>query len=79
MKVTQYNKGYSLKVSDHEMGWIRAMYKHINWEAFKADLSPTQHRSLAKRMCKGFPLRTDTDRRKGKAKGAKYDGPHNDQ
>ena len=78
MKVTQFNRGYAIRASEHEMAFMRAMMKHVDWKAFRADLSRQQHRSLARRMCGGFVLRTDEDRRSGEFRGMPYDGPHSE-
>ena len=79
MKVTRYNRGYAVSVSEHEMAWMRAALKHVDWEAFRADLSSPQHRSLSRRLSGGYPLRTDHDRRTGPFRSMPYEGPHNDQ
>jgi hypothetical protein len=79
MKITRYNRGYQIKASDHEMAVLRAAWKHIDWDAFKADLSSPQHRSMSRRMCRGLMLRTDADRRSGEFRGEVYAGPHNNE
>ena len=79
MKVTRFNRGYAIKASEHEMAVLRAAWKHVDWAALKDDLSPSQHRSMAWRMCRGGLLRTDEDRRSGFFRDMPYDGPHNDE
>lgn len=74
MKVTHFNRGYAISVSEHEMAWLRAAMKHVDWPAFRADLSSPQHRSLSRRMSGGYPLRTDCDRRTGDFAGEVYSG-----
>ena len=79
MKVTRFNRGFAIKASEHEMAVLRAVWKHVDWEALKADLSESQHRSMSWRMSRGLFLRTDQDRRSGYFANMPYDGPHNDQ
>jgi len=82
MKVIQYNRGYYIKTSNHEMAILRGMMKYMvwskDWDKFAATLSSPQIRSLRRRINKGSFLRTDADRRTGKFVGEVYQGPHND-
>jgi len=83
MKVIQYNRGYTIHASEHEMAILRAMANHMtwskDWDAFKDTLSVPQIRALRRQLNKGKLLRTNEDKRCGKFKGMIYDGPHNDQ
>lgn len=79
MKVTRYNRGYSIRASDHEMAVLRAALKVVDPKALAATLSKAQHRSMACRTCWGHFLRTDEDKRSGLFRDMPYDGPHNDQ
>ena len=63
MKVTHFNKGYTIHATEHEMAVLRAIWKHVNWDELKADLSKPQHHAMRRRMSGGFLLRTDVDRR----------------
>ena len=79
MKVTHFNKGYTIHATEHEMAVLRAIWKHVNWDALKADLSKPQHHAMRRRTNRGLLLRTDEDKRSGRARERQYDGPHNDQ
>jgi len=82
MKVTQFNRGYAIHVTEHEMGWLRAMAKHMiwteRWETYEETLSAEQRRSLRRRMNGGKIFRRDSDKRSGDFIGEVYDGPHAD-
>ena len=80
MKITQYNKGYAIHTTDHEMAILRAMVKHMvwskDWDVFVNTLSPPQVSALRRRINPGKLLRTDEDRRSGEFVGMTYNEPH---
>ena len=80
MKITQFNRGYAIHTTDHEMAILRAMVKYMiwstDWDAFVDTLSPPQVRALRRRINQGKLLRTDTDKRTGEFAGVPYDEPH---
>jgi hypothetical protein len=82
VKIIQYNRGYYVKTSDHEMGILRAMVKYMvwskDWDKFVDTLSPSQFRALRRRINQGKLLRTDEDRRSGEFVGMTYDEPHSE-
>lgn len=63
MKVTRYNRGYAVRLTETEMGILRLMDALVDHKALWSRLSASERKSLSRRTHNGFLLRTDSDKR----------------
>ena len=65
MKVTRYNRGYAVRLTESEMEILMAMESMTTLQALWDRLSANQRKSLSRRYHQGSLFRTDEDKRKG--------------
>lgn len=70
MKITRFNKGYSIRLTENEMGILRAMEALTGGDMLWGILNADQRRSLTRRDVGGKKkiLRLDADKRTEYAK-----------
>ena len=68
MKITRFNRGYAIKVTEQELAILRVMESMIDEKALRELLTPGQRKALSRRSKWSTIFYQDQDKRTAEAK-----------
>lgn len=68
MKITRFNRGYAIKVTEQELEILRTMESMVDEKALRSLLTPGQRKALSRRSRKSTIFYQDQDLRTKEAK-----------
>ena len=68
MKVTRFNRGYAIRLTEQELSILRVMESMVDEKALRELLTPGQRKALSRRSKWNTILYLDSDKRTKEAK-----------